>query len=524
MSETYAEARLIGKQRMAAHMQTTGHLAKAIVTSASVCCILTIVFYLANADFLTSFVASIFFATIIYLFSSHKDTASNIFHPYSYFIIVHGLFFYGMPVALVILNPTNPYVLLMPTENLAAVIILVTGAFISYGVGYRLPIGKQMARTIPLFCFKKRVSREWFIVSALVLYSVGWLARMVAWRLGYHHMNPNLGEFTMVVSSVLSPLSMFSTLSFIALLWDHFSHVKRNHSLLPFNWLVTILILLEVWAGMIQGSRSRMIFPLLFVAFVYNYTVRRLSMRHLLLGAIILVGVLAPAATAYRSIYSDTLDESGASVAGASESFERLSETAPELQLADEIESVLGHLTSHLEGALVVYDKVPSEVDYAMGSTFLPSALLNFVPRMFWPDKPIIMPGRQFSETFWGRNIGEMYATNTDIGLVGEAYYNFGWLAALIIPALFGVVLRFFVVRTEDYSKIEAHWGPRLFFVVFTVNAIGVFHYYPAEVIRSALFVLLFLSILNRGFPQVVRLGRRRAYHSHLVDRPSTPV
>ena len=509
---------------MAVHVKTTGPPAKAIVTGVSICFMFTIVFYLASAEFLISFVASIFIATIFYLFASHKETAGNLFHPYSYFIIVHGLFYYGMPVAVVILNPTNPYVLLMPLENLAIVIILVTGAFISYGVGYRSSIGRQMARMVPLFCFKKRVSREWFIVSALVLYSVGWLARIVAWRLGFHHMNPNLGEFTMVVSSVLSPLSMFSTLSFVVLLWDHFSHAKRNHLLFPFSWLVIILILLEVGAGLIQGSRSRMIFPLVFVAVVYNYTVRRLSVRHLLLGAIILVGVLAPAATVYRSIYFDTLDGGGASVAGASESFERFSESAPELQIVDEIEIVLGHLTSHLEGALVIYDKVPSEEAYAMGSTFIPSALLNFVPRIVWADKPIIMPGRQFAEMFWGRNIGEVYAVNMDIGLVGEAYYNFGLLGVLLIPAVFGIVLRFFVVRLEDYSRIEVHWGPRLFFVVFTVNAIGVFHYYPAEVIRSALFVLLFLSILNRGLPQVVRRGRLRAYHQRLVDRPSTPL
>jgi hypothetical protein len=452
-----------------------------------------------------------------------KETSNNIFHPYSYFIIVFGLFFYALPVTLVILNPNNPFVLLMPTEHLLIVTVLVTASFISYTIGYRLPIGRQMARAVPLFGFKKRVSRPWFFCSALVLYGVGWLARIVAWRLGYHHMNPNLGEFTMVVSSVLVPLSMFSTLSYVVLLWDRFSHAKKNPLGFRVSFLAIILICLEVVAGIIQGSRSRMIFPLLFAAFVYNYSVRRLALRHLFLGTVVLVLVLAPAATLYRSAYFDALGEGGASVAGASESVERLSQSTSELQIAVAIGSVVGRLTSHLEGALVVYDKVPNEVDYAIGSTFFPSGLLNFVPRIFWADKPIIMPGREFSQIFWGRNIGELYATNTEIGLVGEAFYNFGWLG-LVMPIIFGIVLRFFVVRTEDYSRIEAHWAPRLFFAVFIVNAIGVFHYYPTDVVRGGIFILVFLSILNRGLPQVLRSARLDASQQRFADRSWTPL
>ena len=508
---------------MGTRMKTTKRSAKVIVASFSVGVIFTVGFYLAGADLSLSLAVSLLFSTICYLFFCYKTTASNIFHPYSYFLILFGFFFYGLASALVILNPNNPFILLMPTQNLAIVILLITGALISYSVGYRLPIGRQMARAVPLFGFNKPVSGSWFIFSALALYGVGWLARIMAWRLGFHHMNPNLGEFTTVVSSVLSPLSMFSTLSYVVLLWDRFSHAKRNRSVFPSGPIVIALIGLEVLAGVIHGSRSRMIFPLLFAAFVYNYTVRRLSLRHLLVGTILLVLVLAPVATVYRSAYFGALDEGGASVAGVTESFGQLSQVASELEIAVAIGAVVGRLTSHMEGALVVYDKVPSEIDYAMGSTFLPSGLLNFVPRIAWAEKPIVMPGREFSQVFWGRNVGEMYATNTEIGLVGEAYYNFGWLG-ILMPIMFGIVLRFFVVRAEDYSRIEAHWGPRLFFCVFTVNAIGAFHYYPTELVRGALFTLAFLSILNRGLPQVVRSGRIRASSRHLRGGLRTPI
>ena len=131
------------------------------------------------------------------------------------------------------------------------------------------------------------------------------------------------------------------------------------------------------------------------------------------------------------------------------------------------------------------------------------------------------LPGSEFAQTFWNKGVGEEYGTNMEINMVGESYYNFGWVG-LFIAIPFGVILRFFTERMAIYSRIENNFAPRIVFAVFVVPSIGVFHYYPGNLLRGALFSLLFLSILNHGIPRVLRLRKRHASHRRLADNPKT--
>ena len=270
-------------------------------------------------------------------------------------------------------------------------------------------------------------------MAAFMLYGVGWLARISAWGLGFHHKNADLGDAVTLVSSFLMPLSVFATLSFIVLVWERFTWAKENRSANPFSVVVIALIILEMAAGMAEGSRSQIIIPLIYTAFAYNYTIKRLGWRHVIVGTVVLVTILAPITTIYRSAYYDKLDERGASLSEATRVAGNLVDAGGQKQYGGEVVNVALRLSSQLKGALVVYDNVPEKVDYALGGTFFPSALTNFIPRLFWPDKPIVIPGREFAEKFWGVSIGEKYATNIGISWIGEAYYNFGWFG-LVIP------------------------------------------------------------------------------------------
>ena len=499
-------------------LNSSSSLSGLIVASASICFLFTLVMTLYNDDVLISFGASFLLATFYFLFASNKETTGNLFHPYSYFILSGGLLSFGLPVLLVAINPFSFSSLRMSTENLAIVSFLITASFIIYVAGYRLPIGKNLARMVPLFGFPKRPPRRQYIFTAYVLYGIGWLARTTAWGLGHHHKNPDLGEAITLVSSVLSPLSIFATLSFVVLLSDYFSRAKEGRVINPFGVFVMALIFLEVLAGMADGSRTKMILPLLYVGFVYNYAFKPVKWRHVIAGIVILVTILAPATTVYRKAYYEVLDIGGASLVGASATFSKVSGDGAEMQYENIIDSVTGRFSSLLEGALVVYDKVPRQIDYAEGGTFFPSAFLNFIPRLLWADKPMFNPGRIFAQVFWGVGIGELYATNMGIGWIGESYYNFGWFG-LGIPLVLGVILRFFVVRLDAYSRIEVTLMPRLYFVLFLVTAIGSFHYYPSGLLRSTIFCLVYLSILNHGFPRMIRF-RGNTFHRRLTDHP----
>lgn len=82
-----------------------------------------------------------------------------------------------------------------------------------------------------------------------------------------------------------------------------------------------------------------------------------------------------------------------------------------------------------------VIRSVPRWVDYKHGET-ITFALLSFVPRVIWPDKPVMTTGKEFGQTF---GLVNMVDTETQVActLVGEMYWNFG------VPGVVGWALFF---------------------------------------------------------------------------------
>jgi len=65
------------------------------------------------------------------------------------------------------------------------------------------------------------------------------------------------------------------------------------------------------------------------------------------------------------------------------------------------------------------------------------TALWAFVPRLIYPDKPVITQGEVFTTLVKGAAIGG----GTGAGYFGEAYWNLGWFGVLVMSMLVGVLL-----------------------------------------------------------------------------------
>ena len=65
------------------------------------------------------------------------------------------------------------------------------------------------------------------------------------------------------------------------------------------------------------------------------------------------------------------------------------------------------------------------------------------IPRVIWPDKPIIAPGAEFDRIFRGY----IAQTSLAIGFIAEAYWNLGWLGVILISAMIGVEIGWFTRR-----------------------------------------------------------------------------
>jgi hypothetical protein len=74
-------------------------------------------------------------------------------------------------------------------------------------------------------------------------------------------------------------------------------------------------------------------------------------------------------------------------------------------------------------------------------------AFYSFIPRAFFPSKPLMTPGQEFTIAVMGDDQGE---TSTAPGVFGEAYWNGGWMLVVIVCIYIGIVLAGFTIFAEQ--------------------------------------------------------------------------
>lgn len=78
--------------------------------------------------------------------------------------------------------------------------------------------------------------------------------------------------------------------------------------------------------------------------------------------------------------------------------------------------------------------------DGGMPGSSIVDGTFNLIPRFFWPEKPFFDPGRDFNMIIYDNDGRSSLA----ISYLGEAYWNFGWWGALIIPFVMAISVGWF--------------------------------------------------------------------------------
>ena len=113
-------------------------------------------------------------------------------------------------------------------------------------------------------------------------------------------------------------------------------------------------------------------------------------------------------------------------------------------------------------GYLLMIDTVPERSDYDFGANYL-RCVSTFIPRMFWPDKPLY--GRDKWIGAW--KAGSERKREDDfagpaIGILGATQLNGGGAGTLVVLAVLGVLLRTayeFFRRYETFPWVQAWWS-----------------------------------------------------------------
>lgn len=77
-----------------------------------------------------------------------------------------------------------------------------------------------------------------------------------------------------------------------------------------------------------------------------------------------------------------------------------------------------------------------------IGSIFIEHSLMALVPRILWPEKPVIAPGMiAYDLTLGGNGINPTNRVFVNFGFIGATYMTGGWLIVLLILPFAGIVL-----------------------------------------------------------------------------------
>ena len=320
-------------------------------------------------------------------------------------------------------------------EQMPLALLLISTGFVCISVGYRFGLGLIAERTERLV-----QAGEWNC-SRLVPLAI--VAYILVWPFRYYFYQKFLA---MPYSQMLlagPPPAFVRTFDgliprfLLLVVWAAYYSNPARRKLL---WLGLGLTVGELVWAVIYGSSKTAFFMPVFVPIVpYIILKQRIPVLRTVLAAALLLLIAYPYATTLRDEYYVT-DGPGRSEARRI-AFEQgwfwSAPSAQGLQLyANQALDRSGGL-----GALSQLLQLEQNGDLDVNGTFYLRALLGLVPRVLWPEKPILLEGVYFNAYLQGQRGFESIDTSTVTGsvaptLFGSFFWNLGW-PGLVLTSLF---------------------------------------------------------------------------------------
>jgi hypothetical protein len=274
------------------------------------------------------------------------------------------------------------------------------------------------------------------------------------------------------------PLDALGTIGSVFLLVPHFmifilARIGAERGLRNATLVALGIALAEaVRASLFSYLRSEILLPVL--AFVFGTLLGRRSLEPLRWKVFLpIYGALA-----VFVVYFGAFGQVRGETAGGFERIQAVQEfeevEAPDQLRPRQGQTVMSRLSTFNQ--LTQIRRIVDEDGYLEGET-MEYLAYAFVPRVIWPEKPLIAKGQWFA----GR-IGQGFPTasggfsnSINMTIQGELYLNFGWLGVVVGCVLFGVLLALFWMRAEFWSTssngLGAAFGFYLLWVGFGMGA-----------------------------------------------------
>lgn len=325
-------------------------------------------------------------------------------------------------------------------------------------VGYKSPFGNKIEKLFPVFseCFSKNKVMI-FIILALSgsVLAIGYLVHIKGGLLLYSMGLSNRTVLFMDYGYLTEMPKLIQLSLYIYFIWYYLKTKKTALVSVMFFIITSLAIIINI----LSGSRSNVIYIFITLMFIYNYYVKRIRLRTMVIP-VFFIAIFAYVGGAIRSQVGQGLLEGNRLEIGS---------------------SFINSMTTQIDTFIVamkLIDNVPGNVGYYLGKTYM-EAPLALVPRVLYPDKPV--------GATWEMNkiIDEnefKYSTDITVGISGspanlfhELYLNFGVLGIMVGYFLQGILYRAYYgyICKNSKNRFSLLFGVYLFSLVSIGDSFG---------------------------------------------------
>jgi hypothetical protein len=206
----------------------------------------------------------------------------------------------------------------------------------------------------------------------------------------------------------------------------------------PAAWLtLAVLFTGAVIVGAVSGGKTSFVVAVLAVIIPRTMIRRRLAAGVIAAAIAFFLLIVIPFNLTYRAAAR------GAVTLSTSEAIATAPAIASGVLASDFSPSVLGQSVNYLarrvrtiDSPAIIMQRTPSQIPYSSPGQLAISPVVDLIPRILWPGKPILDVGYQMSQEYY--QLPPQVYTSSDITPEGDLYRHGGWAAAIAGMFLIG--------------------------------------------------------------------------------------
>jgi hypothetical protein len=384
-------------------------------------------------------------ASLFAVFGSPRARRASVFLP-TCFISLWAVGF-GL-ASLVWMDPYDESLTLnrgLHLDSIPSGLAVAAGALLAWSVGYcflhlRLVVTALSRLRRWSTHGGRQLGRPYSVKRIMILYALGLGARLALLALGrYSYITSDLQGAITQSSPITSVLNYFEFLTTVSLLL--LAHVTFRRGSTMSGGLLAAVLMIEIPFGLLSGMRSFIVLRLVAVCVIYLLAGRR-TKAYAIVALLGIFAFLSPFTYSYRTEVRSG-GETAVDAAGAAHLIPTVvGSTISAMSPVDIVIGPMDFITQRLrfvDEVAMVWQKVPSEIDFIPPLSTLTEASTVLVPRAVWHGKPVYTLGLEYARDFWSQPASVISSRSPTFP--GEAFYRGGWGGVTILMLALGALM-----------------------------------------------------------------------------------